>query len=75
MSKFLSSLATFIQSLFSNESSTLKFTTGERVNHIRRGAIERTDGYVIANTESGVLVEWPRGGFSMLPKHELTVIG
>ena len=75
MSKFLSSLATFIQSLFSNESSTLKFTTGERVNHIRRGAIERTDGYVIANTESGVLVEWPRGGLSMLPKHELTVIG
>jgi hypothetical protein len=75
MTKFLSSLAALIQSLFAADTSTLKFTAGERVNHIRRGTIERTDGYVIANTDSGVLVEWPRGGFSMLPKHELTVIG
>jgi hypothetical protein len=72
--KFLSSIAAFLQSLFETSPSS-KFAAGERVNHIRRGAIERTDGYVIANTESGVLVEWPRGGFSMLPNHELTVIG
>ena len=75
MSQFLSSLVALVQSLFAAESPALKFAAGERVNHIRRGSIERTDGYVIANTDSGVLVEWPRGGFSMLPKHELTVIG
>jgi hypothetical protein len=75
MMKFLSSIAAFIQSLLTIPSPALKLAAGERVNHIRRGSIERTDGYVIANTDSGVLVEWPRGGFSMLPKHELTVIG
>jgi hypothetical protein len=75
MMKFLSSIAAFIQSLLAIPSPALKLAAGERVNHIRRGSIERTDGYVIANTDSGVLVEWPRGGFSMLPKHELTVIG
>lgn len=73
--KFLSSITAFIQSLCATSTPASKFTTGERVNHIRRGAIERTDGYVIANTDNGVLVEWPRGGFSMLPKHELSVIG
>jgi hypothetical protein len=75
MMKFLSSIAAFIQSLLAIPSPALKLAAGERVNHIHRGSIERTDGYVIANTDSGVLVEWPRGGFSMLPKHELTVIG
>ena len=75
MTPFLSPLVALIRSLFAAGTPTLKFAAGERVNHIRRGAIERTDGYVIANTDSGVLVEWPRGGFSMLPKHELTVIG
>jgi hypothetical protein len=73
--KVLSSIAAFVLSLFSTSKPALKFATGERVNHIRRGTIERTDGYVIANTDSGVLVEWPRGGFSMLQNHELTVIG
>lgn len=73
--KFLSSITALIQSLLTTSTPTMQFSTGERVNHIRRGAIERTDGYVIANTDNGVLVEWPRGGFSMLPKHELSVIG
>ena len=73
--KFLSSIMSSIQSVLMTAKPTIQFATGERVNHILRGAIERTDGYVIANTDSGVLVEWPRGGFSMLPKHELSVIG
>jgi hypothetical protein len=50
------------------------FKPGERVNHIRGGSIKRTDGYVVAKTESGVLVEWPRGGSSMVPATELSVI-
>lgn len=73
--KFLSSIISSIQSLFMTATPAMQFAAGERVNHILRGAIERTDGYVIANTDNGVLVEWPRGGFSMLPKHELSVIG
>lgn len=72
---FLSSLISFIQSVFTTSTPALKFAIGERVNPVRRGAIERTDGYVIANTGNGVLVEWPRGGFSMLPKDELSIIG
>ncbi len=72
---FLSSLTAFFQSLLATSAPALKFAAGERVNHIRRGSIERTDGYVVANTDNGVLVEWPRGGFSMLPTHELAVIG
>jgi hypothetical protein len=51
------------------------FKPGERVNHIRGGAIQHTDGYVVAKTANGVLVEWPRGGSSMIPATELTVIG
>ena len=61
----------FIKSLYSEPS----FRPGERVNHIRGGTIKRTDGYVVAKTEYGVLVEWPRGGSSMIPATELTVIG
>lgn len=61
----------FIKSLFAEPS----FKPGERVNHIRGGTMKRTDGYVVAKTENGVLVEWPRGGFSMIPATELSVIG
>ena len=61
----------FIKSFFTETS----FKAGERVNHIRRGAIERTDGYVVAKTEMGILVEWPRGGTSIIPASELSVIG
>lgn len=61
----------FIKSLFAEPT----FNPGERVNHIRGGSIRRTDGYVVAKTENGVLVEWPRGGFSTIPATELAVIG
>ena len=61
----------FLKSLFAEPT----FNPGERVNHISRGAIKRTDGYVIAKTPDGVLVEWPRGGSSMISPTELTVIG
>ena len=73
--KTLSSLFALIHSLLRSSAPALKLAVGERVNHIQRGAIEQTDGYVIASTGNSVLVEWPRGGFSMLPKSELTVIG
>jgi hypothetical protein len=61
----------FIKSLFTPHT----FVAGERVNHIFRGSIARTDGYVVAQAESGVLVEWPRGGSSVIPVGELSVIG
>lgn len=60
----------FIKSIFAEPT----FKSGERVNHIRGGSIKRTDGYVVAKTENGVLVEWPRGGSSMVPATELSVI-
>lgn len=61
----------FIKTFFAEPT----FFAGERVNHIRHGAIERTDGYVIGNTVDGVLVEWPRGGSTLIPVTELSVIG
>ncbi len=61
----------FIKSLFADPT----FLAGERVNHIRHGAVERTDGYVVGKTAAGVLVEWPRGGSSVIPASELSVIG
>lgn len=61
----------FLKSLFAETS----FKAGERVNHIRRGAVQRTDGYVVGRTSAGILVEWPRGGSSILPPSELALIG
>lgn len=62
----------FLKSLFAVASTT--FVPGERVNLVRRGSIERTDGYVVAQTDSGVLVEWPRAGSSFVKSSDLTVI-
>jgi hypothetical protein len=62
----------FLKSLFSVARAT--FVPGERVNFVRRGSILRTDGYVIAQTDKGVLVEWPRAGTSLMNSTELTVI-
>ncbi|HQX60073.1 MAG: hypothetical protein KBF63_12010 [Rhodoferax sp.] len=67
------SILIFLQSLFVSQQPTLN--VGDRVNHVRGGAIRRTDGYVVAQTASGVLVEWPRGGSSLLPTAELSQIG
>ena len=64
------SIILFFKSLFSSPT----FQSGERVNHVRCGAIERTDGYVVGQTDHGVLVEWPRGGASVIPATELAVI-
>lgn len=64
------SVILFIKSLFTDPT----FEPGERVNHVRRGSIERTDGYVVAHADGGVLVEWPRGGVSVVPATELSVI-
>ena len=67
------SILLFLKSLFT--SSQHNFNAGDRVNHVRGGSIRRTDGYVVAHTAAGVLVEWPRGGSSLLPNAELSHIG
>jgi len=66
------SILLFLKSLFVTPQQ--EFHAGDRVNHIRGGSIRRTDGYVVAQTASGVLVEWPRGGSSLLPNGELSQI-
>jgi len=65
------SILLFLKSLFEQP----RFEFGIRVNHVRGGSIQRTDGYVVGQTESGVWVEWPRGGRSLLPGSELARIG
>lgn len=62
----------FIKSLFAV--ATTQFAPGERVNLVRRGSIERTDGCVLAQTDKGVLVEWPRAGSSLVSALDLTAI-
>jgi hypothetical protein len=65
------SILLFLKSLFEQP----RFEAGTRVNHVRGGSIQRTDGYVVGQTEFGVWVEWPRGGRSLLPGGELAQIG
>jgi len=65
------SILLFLKSLFAQPT----VLAGTRVNHIRGGSIQRTDGYVVAQTSDGVMVEWPRGGRSVLPIAELAQIG
>jgi hypothetical protein len=65
------SIILFLKSLFEQP----RFESGARVNHVRGGSLQRTDGYVVGQTDSGVLVEWPRGGRSLLPGGELARIG
>jgi hypothetical protein len=65
------SILLFLKSLFAQP----QFACGSRVNHVRGGSIQRTDGYVVGQTDAGVWVEWPRGGRSLLPGSELSVIG
>lgn len=47
------------------------FETGSRVNRLNLGALDRTDGRVVAQTDQGVLVEWPRGGAHWERPHQL----
>jgi hypothetical protein len=51
------------------------FSAGERVNLIVAGAVSLTDGYVVGQNDGGVLVEWPRGGSSVVRASQLCVIG
>lgn len=39
-----------------------QFAAGARVNRLHKGSLDRVDGRVVAQTEEGVLVEWPRNG-------------
>ena len=41
---------------------TPRFDTGVRVNRFLQGRLDRVDGRVVAQTDEGVLVEWPRFG-------------
>ena len=61
----------FFKSLFAQPT----FNAGERVNQLQRGSMLRTDGFVVGQTERGVLVEWPRGGATLVNPSELSVIG
>lgn len=65
------SILLFLKSLFREP----HFEAGVRVNHVRGGLIRRTDGYVVGQSLSGVWVEWPRGGRSLIPVAELAQIG
>lgn len=65
------SILLFFKSLFAQP----RFEAGARVNHVRGGSIQKTDGYVIGQTEFGVWVEWPRGGRSLISGAELSQIG
>ncbi len=65
------SILLFLKSLFEQP----RFESGARVNHVRGGSIQRTDGYVVGQSDHGVWVEWPRGGRSLLPGSELAQIG
>ncbi len=64
------SILYFFKSLFAQP----RFESGTRVNHVRGGSIQRTDGFVVGQTQSGVWVEWPRGGRSLIPGSELSQI-
>mgnify|MGYP003383238582 CR=1 FL=1 len=64
------SIPSFIRELFEQPT----FEPGERVNLVHGGNLQRTDGFVVGQTDGGVLVEWPRGGASVVPADELTLI-
>ena len=48
--------------LFQSLFQTPRFQAGVRVNRLHLGSLDRTDGRVVAHTDEGVLVEWPRNG-------------
>ncbi len=64
------SIIYFLKSLYSDP----EFQAGGRVNAIRHGQVERSDGYVVAQTHEGVLVEWPGGVTSLVPASDLIAI-
>lgn len=48
--------------LFKSFFQTPQFSAGVRVNRLHKGSLDRIDGRVVAQTDEGVLVEWPRNG-------------
>lgn len=69
-----SSLVALIAFLFSSPATPV-FVAGDRVNLIQRGIIVRTDGYVLAQTPQGVLVEFNNTGHFMADPVSLCRIG
>ena len=65
------SIPSFIKALFNEQPA---FEHGDRVNLVQRGNLARTDGYVVAQSDDGVLIEWPNGGVSVVPVAELLLI-
>jgi hypothetical protein len=61
----------FLKTIFAEPT----FQRGDHVNLVHAGTIDRTDGYVIAHTDKGVLVDWPGRGSSFMAPSELSVIG
>lgn len=60
-----------LQTLTSSDAPLL---AGTDVNQHRHGHVLRTDGVVVASLSYGVLVEWRRGGSSVVAPKELCVI-
>ncbi len=50
------------------------FKAGDQVNLAPAGMVQRFDGCVLAETSSGVLVEWPRHGLRLESRKELALI-
>ncbi len=72
---FFSAISMNFLHFLKNHFAAPTFKTGERVNHVRRGTISHTDGYVVAHIDKGVLVEWPRTGLCVVAPSELALIG
>ena len=47
---------------------------GTPVNRVSQGRVDRFDGVVLAQTDEGVIVEWPRYGCSVEDRSQLAVI-
>lgn len=58
-------------SLISDLFRTPSFQAGARVNRFQGGQIDRLDGYVLAQQDKDVLVEWPRHGTDWERAHQL----
>jgi hypothetical protein len=51
-----------------------RFQPNTRVNQVHFGQVVRADGVVLAEVDNGVVVEWARGGSSVVPARQLTRI-
>lgn len=67
-------LSSFFARFRSLSRNPKELAPGTAVNQQNHGHVTRFDGVVVASLGQGVLVEWPRGGSSLVPHHEIAVI-